>query len=224
MAERTPPTASTGIELAEQIALWADRIRDMTATGLRFSKDIYDRQRYEALQQMALEMLGVATAQPVKQLEPLRTTVFARPTPVVVGNAAVIDANGTVLLMRRTDVGLWALPGGFLEVGETPSEGIVREALEETGVVCEPVALVGIYDSRIWDVGVGRQAQHLYKLTFLCRPLNRGQEQPASHAHEALETGWFAEQDLPPDLYQGHVQRLRDAYRVWRGDRRAHCD
>jgi hypothetical protein len=68
-------------------------------------------------------------------------------------------------------------------------------------------------------------AQHLYKFTFLCKPL--GAEQPpgpASHAVETLETGWFAEDGLPDDLFAGHVPRVRDAFRVWRGDTRAHFD
>ena len=99
---------------------------------------------------------------------------------------------------------------------------MVREALEETGVRCEPIALVGVYDNRMWETGV---IQHLYKFTFLCKPLDEGQpREPASHAVETLEIGWFAENALPDDLFVGHVQRVRDAFRVWRGEQRAHFD
>jgi 8-oxo-dGTP pyrophosphatase MutT (NUDIX family) len=207
---------------AEQIAFWSDKLRDMAATGLKYAQNIYDHERYAALQQIAIEMLGLATERPPAELEPLRETIFSRASPLVAGTAAIIDDDGKILLMRRSDNRLWNMPGGILEVGETPGAGVVREALEETGVRCEPVALVGVYDNRLWETGV---VQQLYKFTFLCKPLDRERPpEPASHAVETLETGWFAEDGLPDDLFAGHVPRVRDAFRVWRGDQRAHFD
>jgi ADP-ribose pyrophosphatase YjhB (NUDIX family) len=207
---------------SEEIALWADRLRDMAATGLRYVQNIYDHERYQAIQQIAIEMLALATERPVRELEPLRETIFSRSSPLVAGTAAVIDDDGKLLLMRRSDNRLWNMPGGILEVGETPAAGVVREALEETGVRCAPIALVGVYDNRMWETGV---IQHLYKFTFLCKPLDdRQPRDPASHAVETLEIGWFAETALPDDLFAGHVQRVRDAFRVWRGEQRAYFD
>ena len=207
---------------AEQLALWSDRLRDMAATGLKYSQNIYDHERYTAIQQIAIEMLALATNQPLEQIEPLRGPIFSRSSPQVGAAAAVIDSDGKILLMQRSDNKLWAMPGGVLEVGETPAEGVVREVLEETGIRCEPITLVGVYDNRLWETGV---VQHLYKFTFLCRPLYGGQivETP-SHAVETLEIGWFAEDALPDDLWSGHMQRLRDAYRMWRGELRSHFD
>jgi ADP-ribose pyrophosphatase YjhB (NUDIX family) len=207
---------------AEQIAFWADRLRDMAAQGLKYAPNIYDHERYTAIQQIAIEMLALATDQTLEQIEPLRAPIFSRASPQAAAAAAVIDAAGQILLMRRSENRLWNMPGGVLEVGETPAEGVVREVLEETGIRCEPVALVGVYDNRRWETGV---AQHIYKFTFLCRPLDGGRvvETP-SHAVETLEIGWFAEDGLPEDLWSGHVQRIRDSYRVWRGEERAHFD
>jgi len=93
-------------------------------------------------------MLALATGETWEQIEPLRATIFSKPTPVTGGDAAIIDDEGRILLIQRADNGLWAMPGGALEVGETPAEGVVREALEETGVHCQPIALVGVFDSR----------------------------------------------------------------------------
>ena len=194
----------------EQIALWSDKLRDMAATGLKYSQNIYDHDRYQAIQQIAMEMLALATDQPIAELEPLRGPIFSRISPLVAGAAAVIAQDGKILLMRRSDDRLWNLPGGMMEVGETPAQAVVREVLEETGVRCEPVALVGVYDNRLWETGV---AQHLYKFTFLCKPIDGGQAHEApSHALETLESGWFAEDALPEDLFTGHVQRLRDSF------------
>lgn len=206
----------------EQIALWADKLRDIAAAGLIYAPTIYDHERYQAIQSLAIDMLAAATGQERAALEPLRDTVFARMCPVVAGTAAVIDHSGKILLMRRADNRRWVLPGGMLEVGETPAEGVLREVLEETGVACLPVALVGVYDSRRWDSGT---AQQIYKFTFLCRPdESRPPVWPPTFAIETLEIGWFAEQSLPDGLYEGHRQRLHDAFRVWRGDMRPYFD
>jgi 8-oxo-dGTP pyrophosphatase MutT (NUDIX family) len=205
---------------AEQMARWADQLRDLSAAGLVYAANSYDQQRYQRIQSLALEMLAYATAQPLAALEPLRPMLFARMSPLVAGSAAVIDREGRLLLMQRADNRLWSMPAGQMEVGETPAQAVVRETLEETGVTCNAVALVGVYDSRLWERGVARQ---VYKFTFLCEPLD-GQDPQPFDPHETLATGWFAPHDLPGDLYPGHFQRICDAYRVWRGDARAHFD
>jgi ADP-ribose pyrophosphatase YjhB (NUDIX family) len=210
-------------KLAEQIALWADRLRDMSAMGLRFSRNSYDREHYRQIQEMALAMMGVATGQAAEALEPLRRPIFSRPTPFVAADAAIVDDGGRILLIRRADNQLWALPGGALEVGETAAAGAVREAYEETGLRCRAVALVGVFDSRLLRSGT---PLHLYHLVFLCQPLPGADATPGptQHAAEVLDVRWFAEQDLPTDLDPAHASRLPEVYRVWRGDGRAYFD
>ncbi|MBI5878080.1 MAG: NUDIX hydrolase N-terminal domain-containing protein [Chloroflexi bacterium] len=207
---------------AQQISLWADKLRDISAMGLRFSHSIYDKERYEHLQQMALEMLALATDLPTGEIERLKVTFLPRPTPFATGDAAIINARGEILLIRRADNQKWAMPGGALAVGETPAEGVVREAFEETAVRCEPLALIGVHDSRL--CGTVAPA-HLYHFLFLCRPLNGGvPDGEPSYAHETLGAAWFAADALPPDIDPGHVARIPEAFRVWRGDVRAYFD
>ena len=206
---------------AQQIALWADRLRHMAASGLRFAPTLYDHERYQAIQDMAMEMLAFATAESPASLEPLRATVFSHVTPFSTGDAAIIDDAGRILLIQRADNGLWAMPGGGLDVGETPAQGSVREALEETGVASEAVALVGVFDSRLCG-SVSRH--HLYHFVFLCRPVEGAPLVEPSHRHETLATGWFTEEELPSALDPGHVGRIPWAFRVWRGEATAFFD
>ena len=206
---------------AQQIALWADRLRDLSAVGLSFADSVYDRERYQAIRNIALEMFAMATVESLEDLEPLRDTVFSRPTPLASGDAAVINDDGQILLVRRADNGKWAMPGGALEVGETPAGGVVREVLEETGVQCKPVALVGVFDSRLCGT-VSRH--HLYHFVFLCQPLSAREPAQASHAHEVQAIRWFAEENLPDDFSPGHASRIPVAFRVWRGDTPAFFD
>ena len=206
---------------AEQIALWADRLRDISAMGLRFSENVYDQAHYRAVQNIAMEMLALATGESLEQMEPLRAPIFARPTPLAVGDAAVIDDKGQILLIQRADNGKWAMPGGALEVGETPAAGVLREALEETGVHCRAVSLIGVFDSRFCG---STSRHHLYHFTFLCEPLNHREIERPSHANEVLDVGWFPEDGLPEDIDPGHVSRIPEAFRVWHGDSRAFFD
>ncbi len=205
---------------AERIALWADKLRDLSAAGLEYANNSYDKTRYEAIQNMAIEMLAYATDQPPETLVPLKSTIFSRMSPVVAGAAAVIDKDGKILLMRRTDNGLWSMPAGQMEVGETPAEAVARETLEETGVRCIPKALVGVYDSRRWDRGM---LHHVYKFTFWCEPVE-DQSVEAFDPHETLEIGWFPENELPADMHEGHRKRIADSYGVRNGTIKAHFD
>ncbi len=207
---------------AEQIALWADTLRDISAEGLRYAPTVYDHDRYVRIQQMAIDMMALVTTHSLDQLELFRDTYFSRQSPVVAGAAAVINAHGEILLMRRSDSKLWSLPAGGMEVGETPAAAVVRETFEETGIRCQAVALVGVYDSRLGGIPV---SHHAYKFTFLCVPCDEtATPQAASHGHETEEIGWFDEQNMPTILHSDHSERIRDAFRVWRGDTRAYFD
>ena len=73
---------------AQQIALWADQLRHLAASGLRFAANIYDTERYHALQSLALEMQAYAGGELPATLEPLRATIFAHVTPFAVADAA----------------------------------------------------------------------------------------------------------------------------------------
>jgi 8-oxo-dGTP pyrophosphatase MutT (NUDIX family) len=200
------------VELAQQIALWADKLRDLSAEGLQFTGDLYNQERYRAVQEVSMAMLALAVDEPAADLEPLRAPVFSHRTPFVGGDAAVIDDAGRILLIRRSDDGRWAMPGGALEVNETPAEGVLREVLEETGLPCQAVALVGVFDSRLCGVA---SRHHLYIITFLCRPVDGAGVGAPSHANEVLDIRWFAQDALPGDMHPGTASRMSVALRLW---------
>jgi ADP-ribose pyrophosphatase YjhB (NUDIX family) len=205
---------------AKQIAFWADKLRDISTLGLKFSKDIYDQERYREIQDIAMTMLAYATNTSLDRFEPIRTTIFSRPSPLVGGDAAVIDSTGHILLIQRADNKMWAMPGGLLEVGETPIEGVLREVVEETGYKCKPISLIGIFDSRLCGT---TYPLHLYHFTFLCVPADENPNFP-QHKQESLDIKWFHEDSLPGNIDPGHRTRIPEAFRVWRGDQRPYFD
>jgi 8-oxo-dGTP pyrophosphatase MutT (NUDIX family) len=211
----------TQLPLAQQLALWADQLRHMSATGLLFCKDPYDLENYQNIQTIALEMLAQANGQTAADLEPLRQTIMSRPTPISVGDGAVIGANGRILLIQRADSKRWAMPGGGLDVGETPAQGVVREIREETGYETRVQAFVGVHDSRFTG---GKTLFQLYHFLFLCTPLTAEPSHAIQHPQEVLDVGWFAEDNLPTEMEPGHVSRIPEAYRIWRGEKRPYFD
>jgi 8-oxo-dGTP diphosphatase len=100
-----------------------------------------------------------------------------------------------VLLVKRAHPpiqGQWSIPGGALEVGELVREAAVREAREETGLIVEPGALLGVFD-RVLRNPEQRVQYHYVLIDFLCEPV--GGELLA--ASDAAEVRWFTREELP---------------------------
>ncbi|MEM7736468.1 MAG: NUDIX hydrolase N-terminal domain-containing protein [Deinococcota bacterium] len=208
-------------DTAQQLALWADKLRDVSSLGLQFSDNVYDKENYQAVQDIAMGLLAIASGVSFEDIEPLRNPHFSRPTPLSVGDAAVIDEQGRILLIQRADNRMWAMPGGMFEVGESPAEGAIRETFEETGIHCKVKSLIGVFDSRLTG---GTSRFHLYHFTFLCEPTSQQPVQPAPFAHETLGFDWFAEDELPEPIDLGHVTRIPKAFEMWRNGGQAFFD
>jgi 8-oxo-dGTP diphosphatase len=117
------------------------------------------------------------------------------PEVPLVGIGAVIIEGVRVVLVKRAHPPLqdqWSIPGGVLEVGELVSEAAVREAREETGLVVEPVELLGVYD-RVLRNAEQRVQYHYVLIDFLCRRV-AGELAAAS---DATEVRYFTREELP---------------------------
>ena len=130
-------------------------------------------------------------------------------TPLAAADAAVFDGQGRLMLVQRTDSGLWALPGGAAEVGEPPAHVAEREAAEETGLVVRARRLIGIFDNRVkaqWESPV-----HMYHLLFECELLG-GEPVRTS---ETLDFRWVTRDEattLP--LSRTHARKVPVAFRM----------
>jgi ADP-ribose pyrophosphatase YjhB (NUDIX family) len=173
---------------------WLRMAREMSAmaqTGLTFSKDPFDRQRYERLTELAAELLAQGSAPDYDViLESLRgETGYATPK-VDVRGASFRD--GRVLLVKEITDGKWTLPGGWADVNQTAAECVVREIAEESGFQARAVKLAAVYDYQ------RRNHLHhkdsIYKLFFICE-LVGGAARPSN---ETSEVAFFARDALPP--------------------------
>lgn len=140
----------------------------------------------------------------------LRAKIGHDPLLVLGASAVAWDEAGSLLLIRRSDNGRWALPGGIMEPGECIADCVVREVLEETGVKVEPVRLVGIYSDPACGHVVLDNGDELYIViaAFECRVVG-GTPQP--DGDESLEVAYFPPDDLPSSLAPVHRIRIEDA-------------
>lgn len=148
---------------------------------------------------------------PAVRLRRWQSPGFSWPGEVRPGVAAVVlDATGKVLLVRRADNGLWGLPSGHVEPGETVAEAVVREVREETGLSVEVRRLCGIYSDPVTQVFAypdGR-VTHFITASFICAVT--GGEIHCDGV-EALAAAFYSPADLPDNLLPMHPQWLADA-------------
>ena len=120
----------------------------------------------------------------------------------------VQDAQGRVLLGRRSDTGEWAMVYGINEPGEEPADTVAREVKEETGVDVIVTDLVSVKSSRkILTYANGDNTMYMDHL-FLCRPDPNGNTEPFVGDDESLEVGWFSPDALPEPLAATTVERM----------------
>jgi ADP-ribose pyrophosphatase YjhB (NUDIX family) len=171
---------------------WAKRLQAIAQTGVTFTKDHYDMERYEAVRQIAAEMLAVGTnAVSVEPIVDLLNRDKGYATPKVDVRAAVIH-EGRILLVKEADDGGWSLPGGWADVGDVPSLAVAREVQEESGYRVVARKLAAVLDRNLH--GHPYYPYHAYKLFFLCELL--GGE--AASSYETDGAGFFDENSLPP--------------------------
>jgi ADP-ribose pyrophosphatase YjhB (NUDIX family) len=172
---------------------WAKRLQGIASTGMHFSREKFDRERYEEIAAIANEMLASLAQVPVARIESLVSdfaTGYA--TPKVDVRGALFERK-KILLVKEASDGLWSLPGGFADIGRSPSENIEKELWEEAHVRVKATALYGLRHKARHDYQ--QDARDFYKLFFLCEPMDAGTPMPGG---ETSAVGFFARDDLPP--------------------------
>ena len=140
----------------------------------------------------------------------LRSRIGPRKTILAYTSALIRDDQGRVLFQQRTDFKeMWGLPGGILEIGESFTECVQREALEETGYHVEPTRLIGLYSSPEFDVHYpnGHEAQQ-FTVALECRVVG-GRAQ--IDATEVIQQHFFDRDDAPP-LPPWYAAMARDGH------------
>ena len=188
---------------------WAKRIAALAKTGLHYTRNPYDEDRFRQLLDIAADMLADASDGDSARVKLMLEADDGYVTPKVDVRGAVFR-DGKVLLVREAVDGRWSLPGGWANVGDAPSEAVEREIREESGYEARAVKLLALEDRKIRHPP---SVNEVYKAAFLCELIGGG----AKTSAETTAVGWFAEDDLPP-LSEGRVTagQIRRWFRHWR--------
>ncbi len=190
---------------------WARQLATISQSGLTYSDSQYEIERYRAIADIAAEMMAAGGRLEKVRLVELFSREAGYATPKVdVRGAAFRD--DTILLVKESVDGLWTLPGGWADVGDSPAEAVEREVLEESGFEASTTKLCAVYD-RNKHPHKPSFPFHLYKMFFLCEIT--GGEPKTSPETEAVE--FFAEYQIPP-LSQGRVlpQQIKRMFEYYR--------
>ena len=188
---------------------WARKVQAIAQTGLAFTRDPFDRERYTELTQLVATLLSRELAIPIAAARELWAGEHGYATPKVDVRGGVFAAERVLLVRERAD-GRWTLPGGWVDVNDAPSEAVAREILEESGYRARAVKLAALVDKNRHPHPPG--VHHIYKLFFVCELL--GGAPAAGTETDAVE--FFPVRALPP-LSTGRVlaSQIERLYQHW---------
>lgn len=183
-----------------------DELRILAQNGLEYADNPYDEERYERIVDLTAEWYGRSVDLPPAEVRARFAEEVGHVTPKVSADAAIFDEDGRILLQLRADDAMWCLPSGYTEPSESPRDTVIRETREETGLIVEPVDLIGVHTRKPGEYGPHCLVAHLY----LC--IRTGGELKISH--EGIDLQYWSIEKVP-DWHKNHHELARDAYEFW---------
>ena len=174
----------------------ADELRSIADLGLSYTENTYDEERYRRVLSASARIVTALEGRPQDEILSIFMDNLSHVSPNA-GSSAAVFRDGRILLIKREDNGLWAMPGGLVDVGETLAEAAARELEEEANVFGKVTQLLGIWDSR-FDGGSSKA--QMYHAVFL---VEAESGEPVA-GPETTDAGFFSEEELPA-LAPGHI-------------------
>jgi ADP-ribose pyrophosphatase YjhB (NUDIX family) len=203
---------------SQDLLRWSEALAGIARTGLGFTENQYERERFEEILHVAADMrcaaedeLGLEAMELAAEwMKLVGEGVAGYQTPKVAVGAIVGNEKDEILLIRRADSGIWLYPTGWADIGYSPSEVAVKEVKEETGIDVVVERLVACFDG----LRLGFTRVPLYSLVFHCSAVGGELE---GHPLETTGVGWFAEDELPQPI--ASADRWREhAFAAIRGE------
>lgn len=182
-----------------ELLRWSEALAGIARTGLGFTKNLFERERFEEILAVAGEIRASVDGSfdPGRRIEEwmgaVGDGVAGYVTPKIAVGAVVGNEERQLLLIKRKDSGRWLYPTGWADVGYSSSEVAIKEVLEETGIECEPIRLIAVLDS----MRHGFTSVPTYSLVYLCKAVGGDLK---VHELECTDAGFFSEEKLPSPL------------------------
>lgn len=189
---------------SQDLLRWAESLAGIAQTGLAFSEVQFERDRYQEVINVAADIKARASTDRANRaaqfyeewMSSVRTGLAGYATPKVAIGAIVGNDDGELLMIQRADSGIWLYVTGWADIGYSPAEVAEKEVLEETGIECEVVRPLGIFDG----LRLGFTTIPLYSIVFQCRATGGGLKPDPS---EVTDLGWFTPDNLPSPIASG---------------------
>ncbi|MBW8009867.1 MAG: NUDIX domain-containing protein [Chloroflexi bacterium] len=185
---------------------WAREIQALAQTSNMFAENDFQRQRYDRLEVIAAEIISEHTHLERQLLVDSFQAQVGYATPKLDVRSAIFRDN-RLLLVRERVVDGWCMPGGWVDVGDVPSQAAVRETKEESGFDVQVTRLNGVYDTNRFEP---LEVFHSYKLVFLAEII--GGE--ATTSNETSEVAFFGRKEIPENFAGSRTttRQINDAY------------
>ena len=184
---------------------WAREIFSLSQSGITYSRNQYDIERYKRLQEITAEMIaGQSEIEKESVLESF-SMQSGYITPKIDVRGAVIRDDKILLIQERADA-KWAMPGGWADLGNSPASVAEREVFEESGFHVKAEKVVAVIDAnRIQPL----EFYHAYKIIFLCKLLDG----KPRISYETLAVDFFELNNLPQlSSYRTNEDMLREVF------------
>jgi 8-oxo-dGTP pyrophosphatase MutT (NUDIX family) len=190
-----------------------DRIRSIALEGLCFTKNPYDIDRYTKLLVMVANSYSeIVRLDKLKILELLRSQIGIV-TPKLGADAAVLNNLGQILLLKRNDDGTWCLPGGWVDVNESPAEAAIREVHEETGLAVLSDSYIVISCK---GPAMSGNLQHQVNIVTLMKSISS--EANITLSHEHTDYRWIDKTTKDVEWHVGHEAQVQRIFEYMESD------
>jgi len=169
---------------------WAKELQSIAQAGLTYSRDVYDLERFEQIREISMKIMSQYTKVDQSVLKNLFANETGYPTPKVDIRAVIFEDN-KILLVKENSDDSWSLPGGWADIGLTPSEVAIKEVKEESGFDVKPVKLLGVLDKKCHPHPPS--PYHVYKIFIQCEIIGGGPQTGI----ETTAVDFFAKNELP---------------------------
>lgn len=179
--------------MSHQWLMWAQKLQAIAQNGLTYRNHPFDVERYEQLQQIAAEIMAAHTNLEMEPILELFQREEWHATPKLDVRGAVFQDGKILLVQEKLDNNRWTLPGGWVDVGEPPSQAVMREIYEESGYETRVVKLLAVYDRNHPRHGHPPQPHHSYKLFFHCEIVGG----TPTESYETVGARFFGADEIP---------------------------
>jgi ADP-ribose pyrophosphatase YjhB (NUDIX family) len=173
-----------------QLFTWAQEIQAIAQSGLAYTQNPFDKERFLKLEKLASHLMAEATGAEFEEVRSVFEAQSGYATPKI-DVRGVVFKNKKILMVRELmDDGRWTLPGGWVDVNEPPSLAVEREVREEAGMIVKARKVAAVFDRNLH--GHPPYPFHTYKLFILCDLIAEATPDPL----ETADPTFFLQNDI----------------------------